>query len=131
MFKYLNKSYLSKVRIGNGDFVEVEGKGSIQVETLSSTKILNNVLYVPKLSQNLVSVGQLLESDYSLLFNRGVCEIKVKHGVLLLSTKMVNRSFCIDWKNLCLSANTCEESNSVLWHKRMGHVKYAGTKKDG
>jgi len=57
LFRDLDKSYLSEVRIGNGDFVKVEGKREIEVETLSGTKILKNVLYVPKINQNLVSVG--------------------------------------------------------------------------
>ena len=40
LFRDLDKSYLSKVRIGNGDSVKVEGKGAIEVETLSGTKTL-------------------------------------------------------------------------------------------
>ena len=50
LFRDLDRSYLSKVRIGNGDFVKVERKGAIAVETLSCTKILKNVLYVPKIN---------------------------------------------------------------------------------
>jgi hypothetical protein len=54
LFKDLDKSYVSKVRIGNGEYVKVEGKGAIEVETMSGTKTLKNVLYVPKINQNLV-----------------------------------------------------------------------------
>jgi len=92
LFKDLDKSYLSRVRIGNGDYVKVEGKWAIEVETLSDTKTLKNVLYVPKINKNLISVGQLIESGYSILFNDGVYDIKDKNRVLLLSVKMMNRS---------------------------------------
>jgi hypothetical protein len=109
--------------------VKVEGKGAIEVETLSGTKTLKNVLYVPKINQNLVSVGQLIESGYSIFFNDGVCDIKDKNGVLLLSAKMMNRSFNVDWREVCLSANTCENNESVLWHKRLGHFSYATLKR--
>ncbi|XP_061962505.1 uncharacterized protein LOC133683001 [Populus nigra] len=37
LFKDLDKSYLSRVRIRNGDYVKVEGKGTIEVETLSAS----------------------------------------------------------------------------------------------
>jgi hypothetical protein len=57
LFKDLDKSYLSKVKIGNGDYVKVEGKGAIEVETMSGTKLLENMLYLPKINQNLVSMG--------------------------------------------------------------------------
>ena len=40
LFKDLDKSYMSKVRIGNGEYVKVEGKGAIEVETMSGTKTL-------------------------------------------------------------------------------------------
>ena len=50
LFKDLDKSYLSKVKIGNGDYIKVEGKGAIEVETMSGIKILKNVLYVPKIN---------------------------------------------------------------------------------
>jgi hypothetical protein len=129
LFKDLDKSYLSRVRIGNGDYVKVEGKGAIEVETLSGIKTLKNVIYMPKINQNLVSVGQLIESGYSIFFNDGVCDIKDKNGVLLLSAKMMNRSFNVDWREVCLSANTCENNESVLWHKRSGHFNYATLKR--
>jgi hypothetical protein len=58
------------------------------------------------------------------LFNDGVCDIKDKKGVLLLSTKIMNRSFNVDWKEVCLSANTCEDNKSILWHKYLGHFNY-------
>jgi hypothetical protein len=86
--------------------VKVKGKGAIEVETLSGTKTLKNVLCVPQINQNLVSVGQLIESGYSIIFNDRVCDIKDKNGVLLLSAKMMNRSFNVDWREACLSANT-------------------------
>ena len=129
LFRDLDKSYLSKVRIGNGDFVKVEGKGAIAVEILSGTKILKNVLYVPKINQNLVSVGQLIGSGYSIVFNDGVCDIKDRNGVLLLSVKMMNRSFNVNWNEVCLSANTYECKESVLWHKWLGHFNYATLKR--
>lgn len=68
IFCSLDKSYKSRVKIGNGDFVKVEGKGAIAVDTRAGTKTLHDVLYVPNINQNLVSVGQLLESGYSLFF---------------------------------------------------------------
>jgi hypothetical protein len=84
---------------------------------LSGTKTLKNVLYVPKINQNLVSVGQLIEFGYLIFFNDGVCDIKDKNEVLLLSAKMMNKSFNVDWREICLSANTYENNESVLWHK--------------
>ena len=50
IFRNLDKNYILRVKIGNGDFVRVEGKGAIAVKTKTGTKIQNNVLYVPELN---------------------------------------------------------------------------------
>ena len=129
LFSELDRSYVSRVRIGNGDHVKVGGKGTAELETLSGTKYLKNVLYVPEINQNLVSVGQLIESGYSLNFHNGVCDIKDKNGLLLLTIQMLDRSFNVDWKEACLCANVAIENESVLWHKRLGHSNYVTLKK--
>ena len=95
---------------------------------MSGIKTLKNVFYVRKIKQNLVSVRQLLEFGYSLYFNDEMCNIRDKIGILLLSVKMMNRSFNIDLKEACLSVNTCVYTNSILWHKRLGHFNYTTLK---
>jgi len=37
--------------------------------------------------------------------------------------------FNVDWKEVCLSANTIVENDYVLWHKRLGHFNYATLKR--
>ena len=49
-FKELDKSYKSKVKIGNGDLVDVKGKGVVAVETLTGIKYISDVLFVPEIS---------------------------------------------------------------------------------
>ena len=65
LFKELDKSFYSKVRVGNGELVEVKGKGVIAVKTPTGTKYISNVLFVPGISQNLLSMGQMLEKKDS------------------------------------------------------------------
>nr|KYP37185.1 hypothetical protein KK1_041649 [Cajanus cajan] len=59
-FKELNQTQISKVTIDNGESVDVKGKGVVVVETPSSIKYISNVLFVPEINQNLLSVGQML-----------------------------------------------------------------------
>jgi len=57
MFVKLDKTHYSKVKIGNGDYIEVKGVGDIAIDAGSGTKIISNVLYVLEINQNLLSVG--------------------------------------------------------------------------
>jgi len=47
LFKELDKTIVSKVKIGNGDFISVKGKRTVAIESLTGLKHISNVLYVP------------------------------------------------------------------------------------
>ena len=57
LFKKLGKTVTSKVRIGNGAYLAVKGKGTVEIEGHTGLKLISNVLYVPLINQNLLSVG--------------------------------------------------------------------------
>lgn len=94
--------------------MKVKGKGMVKVETLSCKKSLKNIVYVPKINQNLISVGQPIQFGYLLFLNDGVCDIKHNKGVWLLTIKMMDKSFSVDWKEVYLCANTIVENDYVL-----------------
>ncbi|GKV36117.1 hypothetical protein SLEP1_g44285 [Rubroshorea leprosula] len=103
-FKSLDKSFTSKVRLGNGELVEVKGKGVAIVDTPTGIKLIYDVLFVPEISYNLISVAQLVENKYSLHFHDKLCDVFDEFGNLLLSVKMLDRSFPIEWKETQIKA---------------------------
>ena len=58
--KKLDKFFITKVKISNGELIHIEGKGCVAIYTKVGIKFIRNVLYVPKISCNLLSVEQLL-----------------------------------------------------------------------
>ncbi|KAF3685479.1 putative MYST-like histone acetyltransferase 1 [Capsicum annuum] len=56
LFKDLSPTKVTKVRIGHGSYIPTKRIGTITIETQSGTKIISDVLYVPDLDQNLLSV---------------------------------------------------------------------------
>ena len=61
LFTKIDKTLISKVKIGNGEFIFVKGKGTMAVESLISIKHITDGLYVPDIDQNFLSVRQLVE----------------------------------------------------------------------
>ena len=96
LFKELDRTTISKVRIGNGECITVKGKGTVAIESCSGTKIITDVLYVPDINQNLLSVGQLLEKGYKVIFEEKMCLIKDASGQDLFKVKMKGKSFSLD-----------------------------------
>ncbi|XP_031127533.1 uncharacterized protein LOC116029625 [Ipomoea triloba] len=88
LFKEIDKTVISKVKIGNGQYIEVKGKGTVAIEGPSGIKLISDVMLVPEISQNLLSVGQLLEKGYSVIFKNIMCFITDSCGAELFSVKM-------------------------------------------
>ncbi|CAL1407785.1 unnamed protein product [Linum trigynum] len=75
-FTDIDEKYRSQVKFGDGKKLKVEGKGKVVVCTEEGNKtLIRDVLHVPELTLNLLSVGQLMLKNYKLLFDNGVCEI--------------------------------------------------------
>ncbi|GKV32940.1 hypothetical protein SLEP1_g41503 [Rubroshorea leprosula] len=91
-------------RLGNGELVEVKGKGTVTVNTPTGIRYICDVLYVPYLSQNLISVGQLLENDYSVHFHDECVDVVDKLGVKLFTAGMNHRNFSVDWSQTEIKA---------------------------
>jgi hypothetical protein len=112
IFKELDKSFYSKVTIGNGEHVDVKGKGIVAVETLSGIKYISDVLFVPEINQSLLSVGQMMEKNYSLHFKDKKCTILDPTGSKLMTVEMRGKSFPIEWKQPTMPFVTQETTNS-------------------
>jgi hypothetical protein len=57
----------NRLKMGDGTIRATQGKGNIKLNSCGMDSIYN-VLYVPYLDTNLLSVGQFLEEGYSLVF---------------------------------------------------------------
>ncbi|KAL4383409.1 hypothetical protein GQ457_15G013910 [Hibiscus cannabinus] len=77
----------------------VKGKGTVAIASCSGTKFISDVLYVPDIDQNLLSVGQLVENGFKVKFMEKTCVIENA---------------------------TAKESTIMLWHKRLGNYHHQG-----
>ena len=63
-------------------------KKVVAVETLSGIKYISDVLFVPEINQSLLSVGQMMEKNYSLHFKDMKCTIFDPFGSKLMIVEM-------------------------------------------
>lgn len=132
IFIDLDESIKTEVKMGNGVIFQAQGLGTIGVQTKQGMKFICDVLFVPDLDQNLLSLGQLLEHKYALNFDDHECCIYDKKNGRQLVMKIqmqANRSFPIKFnysENQALKVNVNEDS--WLWHKRYGHLNFHSLK---
>ncbi|XP_026460019.1 uncharacterized protein LOC113360769 [Papaver somniferum] len=75
LFVDMDTSINSLMKMGDGNMVQANGRGTICVQTINGEKYIRYVLYVPDLAQNLLSVGKLVELVYAVHFEDGYCTI--------------------------------------------------------
>jgi len=54
------------------------------------------MFYVSEINKNLLSVGQLLEKGYVVVFKDKACEVFNTTGIKLMSIKMKGKSFSVN-----------------------------------
>ncbi|KAL4273006.1 hypothetical protein GQ457_13G030250 [Hibiscus cannabinus] len=131
LFKELDESQKMKVQLGKKRKMQVEGKGTMKFFTSHREEnYFDNVQFFPDLGYNLLSVGQLMASGYSVIFDDVACIIKnKKSGKQVHVHKTPNNMFPLDvsnMKNFILAASTKDDSE--LWHLRYGHLNIKGLK---
>ena len=75
LFRNLDKSIKSRVKIGNGEHLAVEGRGTVSMRSCVGIKLVYDVMYGPEIDQNLLCVGQLVEKGFKVAFEERKCFI--------------------------------------------------------
>lgn len=122
LFKELDKSIVSKVKIGNGDFIPVKGKGTVVIESLSGLKYISDVLYVPDIDQNLLSVAQLVEKGFKIIFEDNMCVIKDAKDRDMFKVKMKAKCFALNLAANDLPLLSMEADDSTTKASTLKHV---------
>ncbi|GJU31144.1 putative ribonuclease H-like domain-containing protein [Tanacetum coccineum] len=134
-----NISYMSEYEPYNGGYVsfghgggKITSKGTIKTGKLE----FENVYFVKELKYNLFSVSQICDNKNSVLFTDSECLVLGKDFKLdddshvLLRTPRQQNMYSIDLKNIVPHKNlTCliakaPEDESMLWHRRLGHLNF-------
>ena len=128
-FIAVDETVKSHVRLGDDKQLKVEGKGTVEISVGSSKKVIKEVHFTPSFAHNLLSVGQLMESGYAILFDDGKCTVKHKStGRIVACTYMSsNRMFAFDLTKepeMAMVSKTLADNE--LWHQRYGHLNFKG-----
>uniref|UniRef100_A0A251S6V1 Putative zinc finger, CCHC-type, Ribonuclease H-like domain, GAG-pre-integrase domain protein n=1 Tax=Helianthus annuus TaxID=4232 RepID=A0A251S6V1_HELAN len=127
LFVNLDESEQREVRTGDDKKLEVLGCGEVNVRIKGQEKKIPNVFYVNGLKHNLLSVGQLVQKGYDVRFNKEGCTIHDSSGHCMGTIKMTgNKMFPLNLKHDIVPrvCNMTTQDNSVLWHRRYGHVNF-------
>ena len=69
-----------RVAWGNGSTLPAQGIGSVTVKTPSSKAVLEQVLYIPEMHLNLVSLARLTKKGVTIDFAKDLAIMRLKSG---------------------------------------------------
>jgi hypothetical protein len=127
------------VKVANGVQADVEAVGDVSLELVNGFILsLRDVLFVPSLQRNLISVSCLDNDGFDCHFGDGKYEILCnnervgltfqKQDLYLLSLRENMNSVCDVNENVSSSVNVnrkrkrTQDASSKLWHCRLSHI---------
>ncbi|KAB2608123.1 retrovirus-related Pol polyprotein from transposon TNT 1-94 [Pyrus ussuriensis x Pyrus communis] len=126
----INTNVAGKVQMPTGVLVNVAGMGSLQIDTNRGKRYIREVMHLPGLKENLLSVGQMDEHGYYLVFGGGLCSIydgPSLENLIIKVKKKENRCYPLSLvkdNHLVLKASL--EHSTQFWHRRLGHLNFRG-----
>lgn len=115
---------INKIVVANKDKGPVICMGDVQITTKSHAceydiKV-EDVLYMPNLTTNLLSVSQLISIVNKVSFNNEDCQIFNQKGILVATENLLNGMYKLNKPEYCSSAVMMVSSE--VWYGRLGHV---------
>lgn len=124
--KERRKFEVSAIRAANNELMEVECTGDVDfqvtVNRKSSKVQLQDVLCVPKLTANLLSVSQITAKGKSVIFTSRGCVIQDQIGTVLATASLVDGLYRLDGSIEVALASIGANETMELWHRRLGHL---------
>ena len=120
-----------EVALGDGHELEAIGRGVVVLETkLLSGRVkkctLNDVLYVPKLAYNLLSVSKVTEASKTTRFGVANCQILDGNRKLIAVGAKVGDLYYLNCHNGLQQTNMAQSESQKkkedVWHQRFGHL---------
>ena len=121
LFKVFESKICGNVTFGDGRKSQIKGKGIFSLLRLPD---IANVIYVEGLRVNLLSISQICDQDFMILFSKGKCLIMDEFGKKLISGVCTLDKCYGLVSDADIVCNSIHLPNEDLWHQRMGHVSY-------
>jgi transposase InsO family protein len=133
-FSRIDAGVTGTVRFGDSSVARIEGVGTLLLACKSGEhRALHHVYYLPRLTANIISVGQLDERGYQVLVEDGVMRVRDEDRRLLAKiNRNAGRLYVLDVdiaQPVCLAMRGEEEA--WVWHARIGHLHFAALHKMG
>lgn len=121
-----------------GHLLQAKAKGEVSLMSVIGVNKMKklkfyNVLFIPGLQENLISVKRVVSLGNEVVFSSGGVIIRDKFGEVIARGSCIDGLYFLDVfyedDNEEENALLCKNDNSMLWHKRFGHIGFSNLEK--
>eukprot|EP00256_Glycine_max_P063245 XP_014633004.1 uncharacterized protein LOC106799314 [Glycine max] len=123
----IDETVKRNIKFGDGKSVMAKGIGKVAIRRVDGSKVtISDVLYVPNMESNLLSLRQLLEKGFSMHMEGEHMEVVDSNGKYVLKVVVSkNRTFKVGVSTIKQKCLTAQSNDSVWkWHRRLGHLNF-------
>jgi len=129
--EYADLPKARSIFLGDGSPKNAIGSGTVKFlpEGFSKPIVVTNVLYVPDLTGNLMSVGRASEKAKVIFDRNPDCAVTTRSGTLLFTARkegalyVMNVTPDVPSATAYITASDVNQS-AILWHRRLGHFGF-------
>lgn len=126
MFNKSHNLSTKEIVVANQKCVSVLCSGDTQITTVVNDSefdiTVKNVLCIPDLTTNLLSVSQLIENGNRVTFHKEICLIRNQQNELIGLAELVHGVYRLNIKSASLLAALTKTTSVMVWHRRLGHI---------
>lgn len=123
--KFSENSNFADIVTADNTRLKVIGSGSIELLVDSRIIPVNDVLLVPDITANLLSVSSMVKAGNSVNFNNNGCVVRSASGDVIVKTAPQNGIYKVtDSKKTSGMLAGSNEDQLMKWHRRLGHLSY-------
>ncbi|WVZ18406.1 hypothetical protein V8G54_005728 [Vigna mungo] len=113
----LDTSVKSSVRFADDSVIRAKGSGKVLITRKDGKPVcIHNVLYVPTMRSNLLSLGQLLEKGYTMSLQKRNIEVYDEKQRLIIKAPLArNRTFKVNLNAVEIQCLAAEGGNEKEW----------------
>lgn len=109
----------------NNGKMSVSGLGKVSWSIDDREIDVNDVLCVPELTVNLLSVAQMVKSGNKVIFDQNGCSIIGANEECIVKVQPVGGVYKFNVKTSDCMLTSATSNNAATWHRRLGHLNYA------
>lgn len=123
------KNESDKITAANGAQIKVTGSGNGKFTLGDGNVNVSNILHVPDLAVNLLSVSQIVKNGNTVVFDPDGCAIYNSDKKKVLSCKSSGGIYRVGANDeKCFMTKNSQQS-ALIWHRRLGHANFQIMKK--